>query len=456
MQKVIQTPCGPIRGTQCQWPGVTAYKGIRYAVADRWKYPEIVTSWDGVYDATAYGACSYQPRAFYDEEKMPEKAFYYNEFRKGEHYDYSEDCLFLNIWTPEDAGPDSALPVIFYIHGGGFTGGCGHEKHFDGPVWPTKGVIAVTINYRLGPMGFVCLPELKEESGHTGNYALFDQLTALKWIHDNISAFGGDPDRVTLMGQSAGSMSVQELVLTPMASGLASGAVMSSCGGVGELFALQTAEQQYPFWQKVMEESGCEDLASFRTLEPEKLFAAWDVVKAGSQQMLSASPCVDGCMILHSNTESAAAGEAMDIPYITGSTSEDIMPPIVHSMAKQWARLQADQGRKPSYTFFFDRQLPGDDAGAWHSSDLWYWFGTLDHCWRPLTDKDRELSAEMVDYLINFAKTGNPNGEGLTQWYPIMKKQNKVLRLGEAPTHMGGVSVAKLRRTMQTKPAVGE
>ena len=110
------------------------------------------------------GACCYQPRAFYDEAAAPGKAFYYNEFRKGETYTYSEDCLFLNIWAPTDAAPGDRLPVIFYIHGGGFTGGCGHEKHFDGPVWPTKGCVAVTINYRLGPMGFVCLPALAEEA----------------------------------------------------------------------------------------------------------------------------------------------------------------------------------------------------------------------------------------------------------------------------------------------------
>ena len=149
MAKRIETPCGPIVGTSCQWPGVAAFKGIRYATAGRWEYPKLVTHWDGVYDASQYGNCSYQPRAFYNEEDVPEKAFYYNEFRKGEHYTYDEDCLFLNIWTPEDAGPDSKLPVLFYIHGGGFTGGCGHEKHFDGPVWPTHGVIGVTINYRL-------------------------------------------------------------------------------------------------------------------------------------------------------------------------------------------------------------------------------------------------------------------------------------------------------------------
>ena len=168
------TPCGVISGTTCQWPGIAAYKGIRYATAGRWEFPVPVTHWDGVYDATQYGACCYQPRAFYDEAAAPGKAFYYNEFRKGETYTYSEDCLFLNIWAPADAAPEDRLPVIFYIHGGGFTGGCGHEKHFDGPVWPTKGCVAVTINYRLGPMGFVCLPELADEAGFTGNYAFLD------------------------------------------------------------------------------------------------------------------------------------------------------------------------------------------------------------------------------------------------------------------------------------------
>lgn len=131
-----------------------------------------------MYDATAYGACSYQPRAFCNEEENLKKIFYYNEFRKGEHYDYSEDCLFLNVFTPDTAKEGDRLPVLFFIHGGGFTGGCGHEKHFDGPVWLSHGSVGVTINYRLGPMGFVCLPQLKEEAGVTGNYGLYDQLTA--------------------------------------------------------------------------------------------------------------------------------------------------------------------------------------------------------------------------------------------------------------------------------------
>lgn len=456
MSYTRMTPCGPIEGCACQWPGVTAYKGIRYATAGRWEYPTPVTHWEGTYNATQYGACSYQPRAFYDEAQMPEKAFYYHEFRQGEHYEYSEDCLFLNIWTPENAGADAKLPVLFYIHGGGFTGGCGHEKHFDGPVWPTRGVIAVTINYRLGPLGFACLPELSAEAGHTGNYGLYDQLCALQWVHDNIAAFGGDPARITVMGQSAGAMSVQQLCLSPLTEGLIAGAVMSSGGGVSKNFGSTTpAPEHYDFWKAVAKRAGCDTLAQLRALSPADLFTAWKAAQtaAGGMQCV---PVVDGRLIPMDSATIAESGKQRAVPYMTGSTSEDIVPPIVHRMAKSWCRLQADQGKPASYAWFFDRQLPGDDNGAWHSSDLWYWFGTLDHCWRPMTAKDRLLSEQMVQHLTNFAATGDPNGGGLPVWEPIRKGQSKVLRLGEGTTHMGGVNMVKLTHTMLTNKAVGE
>ena len=387
---------------------------------------------------------------------MPEKAFYYNEFRRGEHYDYSEDCLFLNIWTPADAGPDARLPVLFYIHGGEYIGGCGHEKHFDGPAWPTKGVVAVTVNYRLGPLGFACLPELSAEAGHTGNYGLYDQLCALQWVHDNIAAFGGDPDRVTLMGQSAGAMSVQQLCLSPLTRGLAAGAVMSSGGGVGEEFAATPAPDHYAFWQAVMRRAGCADLAEFRALAPQALFAAWQQEKAADGDKLRTAPVIDGRLIPREGMAAARRGDQLPIPYLMGSTSEDIVPPIVHRMAKGWCRLQADQGRPAAYAWFFDRRLPGDGSGAWHSSDLWYWFGTLDHCWRPMTAKDRLLSEQMVQYLTNFARTGDPNGGGLPRWEAVRKGQSRVLRLGEGETRMGGVNIAKLTHTMLTNKAPGE
>ena len=152
-------------------------------------------------------------------------------------------------------------------------------------------------------------------------------------------------------------------------------------------------------------------------------------------------------------TELLAAGKQKQIPYMTGSTSEDMMPPILQKMARDWSAVQ----EKPSYTWFFDRKLPGDDCGAWHSSDLWYWFGTLPNCWRPMTDKDHALSDQMVSYLCNFARSGNPNKGGqLPTWIASDKGQKRVLCLGEKDTHMAKPSLLKLIKTMLTNKAVGE
>ena len=446
MDYIVNTPCGEIRGCAGRVPGTTAYKGIRYATAGRWEYPKQVTSWDGIYDATQYGNCSYQPRAFYNEEENLKKIFYYNEFRKDETYTYSEDCLFLNIFTPEAVKQGDNLPVLVYIHGGGFTGGCGHEKHFDGPVWPAKGVIGVTLNYRLGPMGFVCLPQLIEEDGFTGNYGLYDQMTAIKWVRDNISAFGGDPENITIMGQSAGAASVQLQCCSPLTNGMFHKAVMSSGCGLGGMMS-GTVEKSCAFWQAVMERCGCKTLEQFRSLPPKELFEAWQKgkkeIKGGNA---AAFPVKDGRFAVDGS-------QPKDIWYMAGSTSEDMAPPILQSMARKWIAKRA----KPSYTWYFDRQLPGDDNGAWHSSDLWYWFGTLANCWRPMEQKDHELSDQMTDYLCNFAKTANPNKSGqLPTWIASDGNQKRVMILGEKDSHMGKPSLLKMVYTMFTNKAVGE
>lgn len=450
MDYIVTTPCGPVKGCPGRVPGTVAYKGIRYATAERWAYPKLVTIWEGVYDATAYGACSYQPRAFYDEAAVPEKAFYYHEFREGEQYTYSEDCLFLNIFTPE-ALPEEKLPVLVYIHGGGFVGGCGHEKHFDGPVWPTKGVIGVTINYRLGPLGFACLPELAQEAGATGNYGLYDQMTAIRWVKENIASFGGDPENITIMGQSAGAMSVQQHCLSPMTEGLFQKAVMSSGGGVHKALAAQSPEKSYDFWHAVMEEAGCLSLEQFRKLDVKTLFDTWQKTKK-THKGGNCSPCLDGRFIVGAGSDLLAAGKQKHIPYMAGSTSEDVMPPLIYKMGRDWCAAQKEN----SFAWFFDRKLPGDNNGAWHSSDLWYWFGTLENCWRPMTQKDQALSEQMTDYLTQFCKTGDPNGNGQPRWQPMQESGKRVLRLGEGQTRMGKANLLKLWKTMLTNKAVGE
>ena len=446
MDYIVNTPCGTLQGTAGRVAGTAAYKGIRYATAGRWEYPKQVTHWEGVYDATRYGNCSYQPRAFYNEEENLKKVFYYNEFRKGETYTYSEDCLFLNVFTPEDAGEGDKLPVLIYIHGGGFTGGCGHEKHFDGPVWPTKGVIGVTLNYRLGPMGFVCLPQLQEEAGFTGNYGLYDQMTAIQWVKDNIAAFGGDPENMTIMGQSAGAASVQLQCYSPLTDGLFQKAVMSSGCGLGSMMS-GTVEKSCAFWQAVMERCGCKTLEAFRALPAEQLFEAWQngkkEIKGGAA---AAFPVKDGRFMV----EGAAP---KDIPYMAGSTSHDMAPPLLQGMARKWIAKR----EKPSYTWYFDRMLPGDENGAWHSSDLWYWFGTLPNCWRPMEQKDYELSEQMTDYLCNFVTRGDPNKAAqLPTWIASDKTQKRVLILGEKPTGMRKPNMLKMIHTMLTNKAVGE
>ena len=450
MEYIVNTPCGSLQGCPGRVAGTVAYKGIRYATAGRWEYPKQVTAWEGIYDATRYGHCSYQPRTFYDEEQNQKKYFYYNEFRKGESYTYSEDCLFLNVFTPEDAKEGDNLPVLLYIHGGGFTGGCGHEKHFDGPVWPAHGVIGVTINYRLGPMGFLTLPELKEEAGCTGNYGLYDQLTAISWVRDNIAAFGGDSGNITIMGQSAGAMSVQQHVLSPLSEGLFQKAVMSSGGGVSKMMVPASAEKFYDFWHAVMANCGCKTLQEFREVAPQTLFEAWNKTKQEMKGGFQAtSPCLDGRLVVGSGVDILAKKAQHRIPYMAGCNSHDLMPPILYAMGKNWCKAQD----VPSYSWYFDRMLPGDKHGAWHSADLWYWFGTLENCWRPFEEKDRELSDLMVRYLCNFAKKGNPNCPGNPEW---VTAGNRSMLMGEKKAHMGKPGTLKQIVTMLTNKAVGE
>ena len=450
---LIQTPCGPVQGCAGQVTGTAAYKGIRYATAGRWEYPVQVTGWEGVYDATAYGHCGYQARAFYDESKNPKKHFYYNEFRKGETYTYSDDCLFLNVFTPEGAGIEGTagtgegLPVIVYIHGGSFTGGCGFEKHFDGPQWPLHGVIAVTLNYRLGPWGFLCMKELEEEAGHTGHYGLYDQLTAIRWVKDNISAFGGNPENITIMGQSAGAMSVQIHCESPMTEGLFQKAVLSSGCGMSSMLA-GNREKSSAYWAEVMKRCGCTTLEEFRALPAETLYTVWQEtkkeVKGGAMAVF---PIKDGLLV-----PGKSHAHKKHLACMAGSTSHDIAAALTQPLARGWCRKNA----KSAYVWYFDRYLPGDDNGAWHSSDLWYWFGTLNNCWRPMEEKDQKVSGEMVAYLCNFAKSGDPNGSGLAEWKETGTGQKKVMMMGEEESRMGTPPLMKLIRIMLTNKAVGE
>ena len=424
---MLETPCGTIRGSRERNQRV--FKGIRYAAAERWKYPEVVDAWDGIYDALEYGKCCFQPRAFWDEA-LSENNLGYTEFRRGEKYVYGDDCLLLNIYAPLEA---EGAPVVVFIHGGGFTGGCAHEKYNRFPDWPKENIVTVTLNYRLGPFGFLCLEQAEQESGHTGNYGLYDQAAALVWIRKNISAFGGDPGNVTIMGQSAGAMSVQELCIAQGLPRLFHKAVMLSGGGANPLSGGSAClDDQKVFGEMVCRELDCKNMDDLRKMDAMRILeSCMRLRESWPEQKKVMRPVIDHHLIRQSVVQSMEEGSGIQIPYLMCSTSEDLAAGELHRACMDWSRSQAARGNENCYVAYFSRQLPGDDNGAFHSSDLWYWLGTFENCWRPMTPWDRELSGIMIKYLAKFARSGNPNAAGLPSWSPVHEKRGECMVLGD-------------------------
>ena len=447
---VAQTEYGKVRGYMLH--DVFCFHGIPYGAPtsgeNRFMPPQPPQPWDGVRAAVAFGESA--PQEYYD--RRPESYYMFVD-----HWNYDmvgEDCLRLNVWTPalNDGGK---RPVLVWLHGGGFAKGNGIEQDgYNGENMARRGdVVFCSINHRLNAFGFSDFSSVGgEKYRHSGNVGMLDIVAALEWVRDNIASFGGDPENMTIMGQSAGAMSVQQHALSPLSEGLFQKAIMCSGGGVNRILTATPAEKRYEYWQTAMKYAGCETLDEFRAIAPAKLFEAWDQTKKEFHNP-GCFPCIDGRLVVGGGTELLKAGKQHKIPYMAGSTSEDMMPPILLSMSRKWCAAQD----VPSYTWYFDRQLPGDDHGAWHSADLWYWFGTLENCWRPMEQKDRELCDQMVSYLCNFVRSGNPNKTGeLPTWIASDKTQKRVLRLGEKATRMNKPSTLKMVATMLTNKAPGE
>ncbi|MDR1644137.1 MAG: carboxylesterase family protein [Clostridiales bacterium] len=362
-----------------------------------------------------------------------EGSFYYKEFYSDTSLTppASEDCLYLNIWTPANSAEEK-LPVMLWIHGGALIGGHGVELEFDGEALCKKGVILVSINYRLGAFGYLAHPELTKESGSSGNFGLLDQVQALKFVYENIKDFGGDPEKITIFGQSAGSMSVQALISSPLAKGMVAGAIMQSASGYknGIMHAKSQAEVEEVGIQ-FLEKAGVKSIAELRDLDSDQLLNASS--KFFMEYMMSGkglpfAPCIDGYSLVADYDEALETGICHNVPCMIGSVENDLgrgpesegnLP--IYDGCVNWSLESEKVFGKPSYVYFFSRKPLGDDAGAFHSVELWYMFGTLAKSWRPKEPEDYDLSEEMVSYWANFAKTGNPNGEGLAEWKPCVE-----------------------------------
>lgn len=440
---VLNVEGGQIAGVPSGTEGVTVYKGIPYAappVGDlRWRHPQPVLPWRGVRLCDSFGPASLQ-------SGQNEGSFYWKEFFQAGEPEKSEDCLYLNVWTPASGKKDAKLPVMLWIHGGAFMNGYGYEIEFGGDAYAKKNVILVTINYRLGMCGFLSHPLLNAENGGkgSGNYGLFDQLAALHWVKKNIESFGGDPENITVFGQSAGAGSVQALISSPLTEGLIQRAIIQSGGGLGGIMGAKARAEAEVEGQAMWDAAGFTTLKQMRACPADtfpKILA--DYMKKQQRFMgLPYGPVIDGQLLEMTPNDVAMAGKALNIPYMIGYVSEDIAPEVMKKAAIDWSLLLEKQGRKPAYVYCFSRDLPGEDMpddpksgglgnmkGAFHSSELWYVFGTLGNCWRPMEKGDYELSERMVTYWTNFAKTGNPNGKDLPVWEPCTGNNSHIQML---------------------------
>ena len=445
--------------------GVRIFKGIPFAAAPvgalRWKAPQPVAAWTGVRKADAFGPlCMQQP--------YPESSPYYNAGVTSAQ-PMGEDCLYLNVWTAGSAG--EKRPVMFWIHGGAWARGAGSSTTYDGVALAKKGVVVVTTNYRLGVFGFMAHPELTAESPQhaSGNYAIQDHVAALKWVQKNIAAFGGDPGRVTIFGESAGSWSVNTVQATPLAKGLFHRAIGESGGQFASTTTLAQAEQN---GVALARQVGADSLKGLREVPAERLLAAQ--FRTGIN--------VDGYALPDTVRSLFAQKKYNDVPVLVGSNANEFttlsnpsqFPKTIEAYRERverqygaavkeydavypaktdadiaaallavgrdttftlemrtWARMVTASG-KPAFLYQFTRVPPGPNPawGAYHAAEIQYAFNNVGS--RPwATDVDRRLADQMSTYWVNFATTGNPNGKGLPTWTPYDLASEPYQELGD-------------------------
>ena len=455
--------------------GVRAFKGVPFAAPPvgewRWKPPQPVVAWTGVRKVDATGPrcqqTSYATSSVFYEP--PETT--------------SEDCLYLNVWTA--AKPGDKRPVMVWMYGGALVRGSGAVPTYDGTSLAKKGVIVVTINYRLGAFGYFAHPALTAESPQhsSGNYGTLDQVAALKWVQRNIAAFGGDPGRVTIFGESAGAWSVNVMMATPLAKGLFHRAIGESGGRFTRGVRLADAEQAGVAFAKNL---GAETLLALRALPAEKILAAtgfrtienvddWvlpdEVRNLFAQNKYNKVPVIVGS----NGNESTTLGGANGLPktmeefrtrirtqYGDMANEFDAVYPVKSEAdiadamlgaardttftwhMREWARLNTAAGAK-SYVYQFTHTdpIPTKGLGAYHTAEIEYVFNNLWRDW-PYTDIDRSVADTMSNYWVNFAATGDPNGSGLTKWPAYDMKAEAYMDLGDTPTVRNHLLTAQL------------
>lgn len=451
--------------------GVVSYKGVPFAKAPvgdlRWKEPQAPSNWKGIRKADHFGPQAMQ-RAIYSDMI----------FRSDGK---SEDCLYLNVWTPAKSATEK-LPVLVYFYGGGFSAGDGSEERYDGEALAKKGIISITVNYRLGIFGFLAHPELTAESPHksSGNYGLMDQHAALVWVQKNIAAFGGDPNRVTIGGESAGSMSVSGQLASPLSKGLFAGAIGQSGAFLGNLSPapLADAEQRGVKFATDIKATSLADLRKinadtllklsangyfpftidgyFLPESPQAIFATgkqmdvpllagWTTAESGAGGVLGKSePTVANYKASVEKLYGERAGEILNA--YKAESDADVMK-VATDLASDrfiayatWKMidLHSKTNGHPVYRYLFAKKRPvmvGAPAGtvdqaigAGHASDIEYALGNLPsnkvYAWTP---EDFKASETMQNYFVNFVKTGDPNGAGLPKWYGLQGSQSRVM-----------------------------
>ena len=475
---VVPTASGRVSGELVPHSTIVVFKGIPYAAPPvgklRWRAPQPVQPWKGIRPADHFSdSCVQQtPNQF-----LPWTPAFMT------HRHVSEDCLYLNVWTPH-ATAAANLPVIVFIHGGAFTSGAGSIRIYNGTNLAKTGLVIVTINYRVGIFGFFASPQLSAESPHhtSGNYGLMDQIAALRWVRRNIRAFGGDPNRVTIWGQSAGAWSVEALTLSPRATGLFQRAQADSGIGINGFgtASLKTAEAN---GEKFAARIGAHSLQQLRAIPAMQLLndVRWtDHI----------GPDIDGWVLPASLRKLTADGSGSHVPLVAGWEANDWMlgSPRIHtvqayrqlaqrlygSMAASFLRLypattasqavsmerlssedrdrvamflwatardKSPGAKQPIYTYYFDRAIPWPEHpefGAFHSGELPYFFRNLHLMIRPWQPVDFEVSQEASGYLKNFATSGDPNGAGLAPWPRFRPGYPITMHLG---VHMGAMPI---------------